>query len=109
DTGKEIKAGTSMSAPYVSGLAACLISALVQQGRRPGGADVSAALRAGAAGLPGAGVLDQGSGLPQLERAYRWLLAGHQGSGYVVRATTGGGSAAFRRDGLGGPADTIET
>jgi len=47
--------------------------------------------------------------VPQLERAYRWLLAGHQGSGYVVRATTGGGSAAFRREGLAGLADTIET
>jgi len=54
-------------------------------------------------------VLDQGAGVPQLERAYRWLLAGHQGSGYVVRATTGGGSAAFRREGLAGLADTIET
>jgi subtilisin family serine protease len=109
DTGNEIKAGTSMSAPYVAGLAACLMSALVQEGRTPGGAEVSTALRAGAAGLPGASVVDQGAGVPQLERAYRWLLAGHQGSGYVVRATTGGGSAAFRRDGLAGPADTVET
>ena len=109
DTGNEIKAGTSMSAPYVSGLAACLMSALVQEGRAPDGAEVSAALRAGSGGLPGgASVLDQGAGLPQLERAYRWLLAGHQGSGYVVSATTGGGSAAFRRDGLAGPADTVE-
>ena len=109
DTGNEIKAGTSMSAPYVAGLAACLVSALVQEGRKPAGAEVGAALRAGAAGLPGASVLDQGAGVPQLERAYRWLLAGHQGSGYVVRATSGGGSAAFRREGLAGPGDTVET
>jgi len=109
DTGNEIKAGTSMSAPYVAGLAACLISAVAQEGRKPDGAEVSAALRVAAAGLPGAGVLDQGAGVPQLERAYRWLLAGHQGSGYVVRATSGGGSAAFRRDGLAGPGDTVET
>ena len=109
DTGNEIKAGTSMSAPYVAGLAACLISALAQEGRRPDGADVSAALRVAAAGLPGASVLDQGAGVPQLERAYRWLLAGHQGSGYVVRATSGSGSAAFRREGLAGPGDTVET
>src|SRR5213594_3216876 len=67
------------------------------------------ALRAAAAGLPGASVLDQGAGVPQLERAYRWLLAGHQGSGYAVRAATGGGSAAFRREGLAGPGDTVET
>ncbi len=109
DTGNEIKAGTSMSAPYAAGLAACLISALAQEGRSPDGAAVSAALRVAAAGLPNASVLDQGAGLPQLERAYRWLLAGHQGSGYVVRATSGGGSAAFRREGLAGPGDTVET
>src|SRR5881397_1484717 len=109
DTGNEIKAGTSMSAPYVAGLAACLVSALAQEGRTPDGAEVSAALRVGAAGLPGASVFDQGAGVPQLERAYRWLLAGHQGSAYVVRATTGGGSAAFRREGLAGPGDTVET
>src|SRR5205807_2164181 len=60
DTGNEIKAGTSMSAPYVAGLAACLMSALAQEGRTPDGAEVSAALRVGAAGLPGASVLDQG-------------------------------------------------
>src|SRR2546425_13119869 len=56
DTGNEIKAGTSMSAPYVAGLAACLMSALAQEGRAPDGAEVSAALRVGAAGLPGASV-----------------------------------------------------
>src|SRR5216110_1011259 len=109
DTGNEIKAGTSMSAPYVAGLAACLMSALAQEGRTPDGAEVSAALRVAGAGLGGANVLDQGAGVPQLERAYRWLLAGHQGSAYVVRATSGGGSAAFRRDGLAGPGDTVET
>src|SRR2546430_10172896 len=83
--------------------------AVAREGRKPEGAEVRGALRVAAAGLPGAGVLDQGAGVPQLERAYRWLLAGHQGSGYVVRATSGGGSAAFRRDGLAGPGDTVET
>src|SRR5439155_27020190 len=34
DTGNEIKRRISMSAPHASGLAACLISALVQEGRR---------------------------------------------------------------------------
>jgi subtilisin family serine protease len=108
DAGNEIKAGTSMAAPYAAGLAACLLSALTQQGRRPSGADVVAALRASAAPLAGAGVLDQGAGVPRLARAYQWLLAGHQGARYLVRATTGGGSAAYRRAGLAGPADTLE-
>src|SRR5437879_8136715 len=98
-----------MSAPYAAGLAACLMSALAQEGRRPEGAQVTAPLHLAAAALPGASLLDQGAGLPQLELPYRWLLAGHQGSGYVVRATSGGGSAAFRREGLAGPGDTVET
>src|SRR2546425_12980141 len=68
DTGNEIKAGTSMSAPYVAGLAACLMSALAQEGRTLDGAEVSAALRVGAAGLPGASVLDQGAGVRSEER-----------------------------------------
>src|SRR5205807_1828091 len=55
DTGNEIKAGTSMSAPYAAGLAACLMSALAQEGRRPDGAEVSAALRVAAAALLPAG------------------------------------------------------
>src|SRR2546430_6177039 len=83
--------------------------AVAREGRKPEGAEVRGALRVAAAALPGASVLAQGAGLPQLERAYRWLLAGHQGSGYVVRATSGGGSAAFRREGLAGPGDTVET
>src|SRR3989449_3942664 len=98
-----------MSAPYVAGLAACLMSALAQEGRTPDGAEVSAALRVGAAGLPGPPVLAPGAGVTPPPGASRWLLAGHQGSASVVRATTGGGSAAFRREGLAGPGDTVET
>lgn len=113
DTGNEIKAGTSMSAPYVSGLAACLVSAMLQEGggggRTPASVDVAAALRASAGSLPGASVLDQGAGLAHLEPAYRWLIAGHQGSGYIVQTSTGTASAAFRRNGLAGPDDSVET
>jgi len=45
--------------------------------------------------------------MPQLEAAYRWLIAAHQGSEYLVHATNGA-SAAYRRQGFAGPADTIE-
>src|SRR6266571_1283121 len=91
NTGDEIKGGTSMAAPHASGLAACLMSAVTQEGRRPGAAEVMQALRISATPIAGATA----------------LVAGHQGAVYVVR-TPAGGSAAFRRDGLAGPADTLQ-
>src|SRR5437879_10210430 len=44
--------------------------------------------------------------MPQLEAAYRWLIAAHQGSEYLVHATNGA-SAAYRRQGFAGPAATV--
>jgi len=108
DTGNEVQAGTSFSAPHVAGLVACLISALDQEGRRVDAAQLMQALRVTATPLRGASVLDQGGGVPRVEAAYRWLAAGHQGSIYAVRARSGW-SAALRRDGLAGGGDTIET
>ncbi len=105
DRGGEVRGGTSMAAPYAVGLAACLISALAQEGRTVSAAEIGQALRVSALPLAGAGVLDEGVGEPRLEPAYRWLQAGHQGSQYVVR-TSDGAPAAFRRDGFGAPGDT---
>jgi subtilisin family serine protease len=107
DTGDEVKGGTSMAAPHAAGLASRLISAMLQEHRNVSAAEVIQALRISGRRFPGATVLDQGAGEPQLETAYRWLEAGHQGSQYLVR-TAGGTSAAFRRDGLAGPGDTVE-
>ena len=109
DTGNEIKGGTSMAAPHAAGLAACLLSATLQEGRKVSAAEVVQALRASATPFGGETVLDDGAGLPRLEAAYRWLLGGHQGSEYLVRTpSSGGGSAAFRREGLAGPGDTLQ-
>ncbi|HEV8304954.1 MAG TPA: S8 family serine peptidase, partial [Gemmatimonadales bacterium] len=108
NTGDEIKGGTSMAAPHAAGLVACLVSALAQEGRRISAVDLTQALRVSARPFAGARLIDQGAGTPVLDAAYQWLRAGHQGSEYTVRATTGA-SAAYRRDGLTGPADTLET
>jgi tripeptidyl-peptidase II len=107
DTGNEIKLGTSMSSPHAAGLAACLVSALVQEGRRASAADIVQALRISARPLNGARVLDDGAGMPSLEAAYQWLEGGHQGSSYLVQATNGA-TAAFRRNGFTGT-DSTET
>lgn len=106
DTGNEIKGGTSMAAPHGAGLGTLLLSALVQEGRQVTAVELAQALRVSARPLVTGNVLDQGAGVPQLEAAYRWLIAGHQGSSYVVR-TADGSSAAFRRDGFRGPGDTL--
>jgi len=107
NTGDEIKGGTSMAAPHAAGLAACLLSAMAQEGRRVSAAEVAQALRASAVGFRGETVLDQGAGVPHLDAAYRWLLGGHQGSAYEVR-TPGGVSGALRRAGLAGLGDTLQ-
>src|SRR5881296_2395747 len=107
DTGNEIKPGTSFASPHVAGLAACLVSAMAQEGRRVSAADLAQALRVSATRLAGETLLDEGAGVPQLDAAYRWLLSGHQGSAYVVR-TPAGAPGAFRRDGFTGPADTLQ-
>lgn len=108
NTGDEIKAGTSMAAPHMAGLAACLLSAMAQERRPVSSADILQAVRATAAPLAGWTDLDQGAGVPKIEAAYRWLVAGHQGSRYVVR-TPEGSPAALRRDGFSGPGDTLQT
>ncbi len=105
--GDEIKTGTSMAAPHVAGLIARLASAMAQEHRPILAADLTQALRATATPLAGWSVLDQGAGVPRLEAAYRWLVAGHQGSRYEVRVAHGA-PAAMRRGGFAGPADTVQ-
>src|SRR2546430_10742544 len=95
DTGNEIKGGTSMSAPHASGLAACIISALVQEGRRPSAAEIVQALRGSARALTGAHAIDEASGGPNPEGAYQWSYAGPPGCRFRVDDTTAHSPAVF--------------
>src|SRR6266516_2305820 len=107
DTGNEIKGGTSMASPHAAGLAACLVSAMAQAGRRAAAADIIQALRISARPFSGARAIDEGAGMPSLEAAYQWLEGGHQGSTYGVQAAHGV-TAAFWRNGLT-EQDSVET
>jgi hypothetical protein len=108
--GEEVSGGTSMAAPHASGAVALLLSAVHQQNRTVRAVDLKRALMATASSVPGATVLDVGSGVVDVTRAYRWLLAAHQTGVYEVRALRDDGvsPAAFRRDGLRSPRDTIQ-
>ena len=108
DTGNEIKGGTSMAAPHAAGLAACLISGLTQENRKASAPEILRALRVSAHPLGTARVIDEGAGVHDLQTAYEWLEAGHQGATYSVRAEMGA-SAAFRRNGFAKAQDTVET
>jgi len=113
NTGEEISGGTSMAAPQVSGAAALLQSGLNQQRRNARGVDIKKALIASADPLRATTAIDVGRGMPNVLKAFEWLLAGHQGAVYSVRSLADGGnisqaSAAFRREGLLTDGDTIQ-
>ncbi len=127
NTGEEVKGGTSMASPQAAGLAALLLSAMSAEGRQVSGAQVTAALRTTARHLLGESETDEGYGLPRIEAAYQWLRADHAASRFDVRALpvalpgaaaarpglgvaspTDRPSAAYRRDGLLTPADTVQ-
>lgn len=112
-TGQEVSGGTSMAAPQLSGAAALLQSALAQQGRPGRAVDLKRALIATARPVPGATVLDVGTGIADVPAAFRWLRAAHQPGRYTIRALPVGANssraaAAYRRAGLASPADTIQ-
>ena len=128
NVGGEIKLGTSMAAPYATGLVTLLASASAQERRAVSAAQLIQALRVSARPFAGETPVDQGAGEPQIEAAYRWLAAGHAVRRIEVRANlptastppglmrvptaaTGRGpaeTAAYRRDGLASAADTVQ-
>jgi tripeptidyl-peptidase-2 len=113
-TGEEVSGGTSMAAPQIAGAASLLLSGLRQLGTTARAVDVKRALMTTATPIGGTSVLDEGRGVANVPRAFRWLRAGHQSGVYRIRALTDGGntsrgSAALRRAGLASPDDTVQT
>lgn len=99
NTGDEVKGGTSMAAPHAAGLAARLVSGLVQRGLPVEAARIRLALQVAARAVPGAELPDEGAGRPDLLRAWNWLVAARAVEPLRVRLNGGalGTSALLRR------------
>lgn len=109
DTGDEVKQGTSFSAPQVSGLVALLRSELARTQRAADARSIKQALMVTARPQGALPYLDEGTGLPDVEAAWRWLEGGRRVPDIVVRAVGRGRTAAFRESGLASPGDTLQT
>jgi hypothetical protein len=108
-TGKEIEQGTSMASPHAAGLAALLISGLVQDKRTVSASAIKQALMVTARPLPGATFVDEGTGIPEIEQAHQWLRTERRLPGIGVRAVNGSDHAAAAGFHERGPAESSWT
>jgi subtilisin family serine protease len=109
NAGEEVEQGTSMAAPQVSGLAALLVSAMVKEGRTPVASEIRQALMVTAQPTPGATFVDEGAGLADVDRAYRWLVAAPRVPALAVRAIGPGEATGAMLRGTAGAPDTTQT
>ena len=110
DVGQEIEQGTSMASPHAAGLAALLVSGLVQEKRPVDAKTIKQALMVTARPFAGATFVDEGTGLPDLEGADRWLRGNHSVPDVAVHALgiEGSATAAFRELGVGTPTSATQ-
>ena len=109
NTGQEIAQGTSMASPHAAGLAALLVSAMVQEKKTVEARSIKQALMVTARPLPGGTFVDEGTGVPAIEQAYQWLRGGRSVPDIAVRTIGGDGvNAAYRELGAGTRSSPIQ-
>lgn len=110
--GDEVDGGTSMASPHAAGLAALLVSGLTATGKPIDAARVRQALVTTAQPLDGLTILDQGGGVPDVGRAWRWLEVARAWSPLQARASgdiARGSNSAYRSTGLRNAGDTLQS
>ena len=107
--GDEVAQGTSMASPHAAGLAALLVSALAQ-GKKPYTADdIRQALMVTAQPMPGGTIVDEGTGLADVDRAYRWLETARPVADIEVHAVGPGDANGAVVRTVGSAADTVQS
>ena len=109
--GGEHEGGTSMASPHAAGLAALLVSAATQARRPADAAAIRRALMVTAEPVPGSTTLDDGAGVPNVGRAWRWLGQARAASSLEVVAAgpPADGSAAYQVVAAGRPVPATQT
>ena len=108
NAGDEVEQGTSMASPHAAGLAALLVSALTQERRPVDARAIRQGLMVTAQPTPGATILDEGTGLPDVDKAYRWLTGSYPVADVRVRALGAGDVGAAVQRVIGKAADTTQ-
>ncbi|HSE67356.1 MAG TPA: S8 family serine peptidase, partial [Gemmatimonadales bacterium] len=109
NVGDERKGGTSMASPHAAGLSALLVSAVTQKGEKVDARLIKQALMVTARPVPDQTMLDEGTGVPDVRAAMRWLEGSHTVPEVDARPADHGVTAAFRPNGLEAPGDTVQS
>ncbi|HKT58814.1 MAG TPA: S8 family serine peptidase, partial [Gemmatimonadales bacterium] len=110
NAGDEVNQGTSMAAPHAAGLVALLESGLTQEKKPIVARVIRQALMVTAQPTPGATIVDEGTGVADVDRAFRWLASGLATTPEIqVRAVGPGDVTGAVLRGRNGAADTTQS